>query len=271
METVSPQAVADKRGFYRLPRVAENYDLQRFGGPSGAWVNAREIALARALLPPTGRILDLGCGTGRLSRRLIADGYDVVLLDASEAMLARAVPATGAPAVLGDAFALPFAPASFDAIVALRVAFHFAELGQLVHSVAPLLRPGGRFVFDTYRWTPRSVLALAARRWGGKVYVHGAAAVAGSARAPGLTVAEADNCFLFSPYLYRLLPLSIVHGLDRIERALPSAWRARTFWALERPTVVIGAESATGAAVNSRGRGTRGWESVESRSANARR
>src|SRR5579875_2923258 len=164
--------LAEKRKFYRQPDVVATYEQRRFGSPSGSWVNEREIAQVLRLLRPGGRVLDLGCGTGRLSRRLTEEGRDVVLLDASDAMLARAVPAVGAPAVLGDAFALPFAPASFVAVVALRVAFRFSDVGGFIRSVAPLLRPGGRFVFDTYRWTPRALLALASRQWGGKVFIH---------------------------------------------------------------------------------------------------
>jgi SAM-dependent methyltransferase len=221
-----------KRTFYRQQRVAAGYDDQRFGSPSGAWVSEREIATITRLLPAGGRVLDLGCGTGRLSQRLTATGRDVVLLDASDAMLARAVPVVGAPAVLADAFELPFAPGSFDAVVALRVAFHFSDLGALVRSVAPILRPGGRFVFDTYRWTPRALVALGAKRWGGKVYIHADASVPAAASAARLTVVSSDACFLFSPYVYRLLPLPLVRFLARVEAYLPVTARARAFWSL---------------------------------------
>jgi SAM-dependent methyltransferase len=40
-------------------------------------------------LPPTGSVLDLGCGTGRLSNVLAQRGYDVIAVDESEAMLAH--------------------------------------------------------------------------------------------------------------------------------------------------------------------------------------
>jgi 2-polyprenyl-3-methyl-5-hydroxy-6-metoxy-1,4-benzoquinol methylase len=235
MEPVSRRAIAEKRGFYRQAEVAETYDARRFGGASGAWVNARELALVRSLLPGSGRILDLGAGTGRLSQRLVADGCDVVMLDASEPMLARARRAADAPVVLGDAFALPLAPGSFDAVVALRVVFHFAEFDALLHSVAPLLRPGGRFIFDTYRWTPRALLALASHSWGGKVFAHRPSTIARSADRAGLRIAATESCFLFSPYGYRLLPLGVVRRLDQIEKWIPPAARARVFWALERP------------------------------------
>lgn len=237
MKTVSlnTPGASEKQKFYRQPEVVATYDQQRFGSPSGERVNEREIAQVLSLLPESGRVLDLGCGTGRLSRRLVEHGRNVVLLDSSGAMLARAVPAVGAPAVLADAFALPFDRASFDAVVALRVMFHFANAQDLVNSVAPLLRPGGRFIFDTYRWTPRALLALASRRWGGKVYTHTAADIASAAANAGLRVGESSPCFLFSPYLYRLLPVAAMKALDELEDRLPAGARARVFWALEKP------------------------------------
>lgn len=237
MKMLSPRPTeqAQKRTFYRHPLVVAEYDRRRFGGASGAWVNEREIASVMELLPESGRILDLGCGTGRLSQRLVARHYEVVLLDASDAMLARAVPTVGAPAVLADAFALPFTPRSFDAVVGLRLAFHFANLDGLVESVAGVLRPGGRFVFDTYRWSPRAIVAVGKRQWGGKVHAHSEATVSLAAKRAGLSPIAQSSCFLFSPYLYRLLPLTVIQALVRVEKHLPEAARVREFWSLEKP------------------------------------
>src|SRR5512146_1472901 len=96
-----------KQEFYARPEVAEGYDEQRFGGASGAWVDAREIELIRALVRPFGRVLDLACGTGRVSRALAGCGATVGV-DSSAAMLAAARRAHPAPFVQGDAFRLPF-------------------------------------------------------------------------------------------------------------------------------------------------------------------
>jgi SAM-dependent methyltransferase len=150
-------------------------------------------------------------------------------------MLARAVPAVGAPAVLADAFALPFASDSFDAVAGLRLAFHFANLTELLKSVGSVLRPGGRFVFDTYRWSPRAIVALATRQWGGKVHVHSASTVEAAVKQAGLRIADHTSCFLFSPYVYRLLPLPLVRGLGLVEKRLPESARLRDFWCVEKP------------------------------------
>jgi ubiquinone/menaquinone biosynthesis C-methylase UbiE len=228
-----------KRQFYNQSKVAQTYDEQRFGGASGAWVNAREIELVLSLLPPSGRVLDLGCGTGRLTRALAARGT-AVGLDAAAAMLAQASRAQAREAnhgdfVQGDAFALPFGDGSFDGVTALRVAFHFARFDMLLHEMRRVVAPGGVLVFDTYLWSPRAWLALDQRRWGSGIYVHTPRAVEQYAQALGLRVLARETCFLFSPYLYRRLPLSMVRLFSRVEAHLPPRLHARVFWKIARP------------------------------------
>jgi SAM-dependent methyltransferase len=235
VERVTALPQEEKRRFYRQPVVAANYDQQRFGGPSGAWVNARELALVRSLLPPSGRVLDLAAGTGRLSADLCERGYWPVALDASAAMLARARQASAAPVIQGDAFHLPFDNAAFDAVVALRLIFHLPDPAPVFAEMARVLRPGGVAIFDTYRWSPRAWAALAPQRWGARVYAHPSATVRAAAARVGWVEGAAVACFLFSPYVYRLLPLWLVRGLAWLEARIPPQLRARVFWQFRTP------------------------------------
>ncbi len=226
----SPQAT---RLFYSRPEIANGYDKQRFGGASGEWVNGREIENVLALIPTFNRALDLGCGTGRLTRMLAGRG-PTVGADASFAMLQQAAKTSDASLAQADAFALPFAASSFDAIVALRVVFHFAQVEALLCEMGRLLQPGGSAVFDTYQWSPRALLPLDAARWGGGVYIHPPGQIERAALAAGLQVTARVTCFLFSPYVYRRLPLPVVRMLGRIEPGFPERLRARVFWRLTR-------------------------------------
>ena len=70
------------------------------------------------------RVLDLGCGKGRFATRLAESGAEVVGIDLSAAMLAEA---KGLARVRGSARRLPFASATFDAVVAVEVFEHLAD------------------------------------------------------------------------------------------------------------------------------------------------
>ncbi|MGH2407471.1 MAG: class I SAM-dependent methyltransferase [Candidatus Limnocylindrales bacterium] len=106
----------------------------------------------RALLPPAGeRLVEVGAGFGRLAG-LYAGYRSVVLFDASEQLLQAARERLGGDPrvefVLGDAYELPFADASFDTLVCVRVMHNFADPGAALREFARVLRPGGSLVLE---------------------------------------------------------------------------------------------------------------------------
>ena len=139
----------NKRDFYAQPHVANAYDELRFGGASGAWVDAREIEIVLSLVPSFRRALDLGCGTGRLTRALVQRGTTIGV-DSSSAMLPQARQKSLSVLAQADAFDLAFADASFDVVTALRVVFHIEDMESLFSEIARILTPWGVVVFDTY-------------------------------------------------------------------------------------------------------------------------
>ena len=98
------------------------------------------------------RVLEVGCGSAPCSRWLRTAGADVVALDLSGGMLARAADlgrSTGVPVPLvqADAAALPLAEASVDLACSAYGGLPFvADAGDALREVARVLRPGGRFV-----------------------------------------------------------------------------------------------------------------------------
>ena len=105
------------------------------------------LPLARALLAGYGRVLDVGCGEGQVSRLLAAAGaVRVVGVDPTSAQLRVAARRGGAPVyVRAMAQALPVRTESFDAIVACLVFEHLADHRPAIAEVARALRHGGRF------------------------------------------------------------------------------------------------------------------------------
>ncbi|NEK58509.1 class I SAM-dependent methyltransferase [Geodermatophilus sabuli] len=98
------------------------------------------------------RVLEVGCGSAPCARWLRRAGADVVALDLSGGMLARAAQlnrATGidVPLVQADAGALPLASASVDLACSAYGGLPFvSDVGTALAEIARVLRPGGRFV-----------------------------------------------------------------------------------------------------------------------------
>jgi len=89
-----------------------------------------------------GRILDLGCGTGR-SLPLVAAGRAVGLDCSFDALRRARRRAAGAPLVQGTAEALPFRDGCFDTVVSGLVLCSVGDPARGLAEVRRVLRPGG--------------------------------------------------------------------------------------------------------------------------------
>ena len=106
------------------------------------------LPLAREHLAGARRVLDVGCGEGQLTRLAAQLGAHATGVDPTRAQLTVARQRQGGGVyVSGQAQRLPFADASFDAVVACLVFEHIADTDVALGEVARVLEPGGRFVF----------------------------------------------------------------------------------------------------------------------------
>ncbi|HVE62829.1 MAG TPA: class I SAM-dependent methyltransferase [Mycobacteriales bacterium] len=106
-----------------------------------------EADLVASLAPEGGRVLDAGCGTGRVAIELARRGFDVagIDLDASMLEVARAA-APELTWISGDLATLPAEQPSYDVVVAAGNVMIFLAPGTEAHVVgrmASRLRPGG--------------------------------------------------------------------------------------------------------------------------------
>lgn len=100
------------------------------------------------LAPQPGElILDLGCGDGKLTERLVAAGATVTGVDASPAMVAAAR-ARGLQAEEASAESLPYPDAGFDAVFSNAALHWVRDHDAMMAEVRRVLRPGGRFVAE---------------------------------------------------------------------------------------------------------------------------
>jgi SAM-dependent methyltransferase len=110
------------------------------------------------------RVLDVGAGTGKLTRRLLERGLDVIAVEPIAGMrrlLERTAPAADVRA--GQAERLPLEDGEVDGIVAAQ-AFHWFATRAALAEFARVLKPGGRLGLIWNRRDPGQVLQAEIRR-----------------------------------------------------------------------------------------------------------
>lgn len=100
------------------------------------------------------RVLDLGCAGGFMAEGLARRGAKVTGIDPAGQAIAAAIAHANAGGLkisydVGSGEALPYATATFDAVVCVDVLEHVADLRRVLAEVSRVLRPGGMFLFDT--------------------------------------------------------------------------------------------------------------------------
>jgi len=110
----------------------------------GAFVAELGGAALDLLDPQPGeRILDVGCGEGTLTKKILGRGATVLSIDNSPEMIAAAR-AAGIDAVQMDAADMPFS-AEFDAAFSNATLHWVLEKEQAARAIFRALKPGGRF------------------------------------------------------------------------------------------------------------------------------
>jgi SAM-dependent methyltransferase len=135
-------------------RVAAEYERHRPDYPEEAlrWV-ADQLALERH-----ARVLDLGAGTGKLTRALVARGFEVVAVEPGSSMLEQLrAAAPEAVALEGQAEAIPLPDASVDAAFAAQ-AFHWFDRERALPELHRVTEPGGGLALLWNWWDERDPL-----------------------------------------------------------------------------------------------------------------
>lgn len=142
-------------------RIAPRYDLMNRLMTGGQDIGWRRQLIRLAGIPHAGQILDLGAGTGDLTREALRQRPDcrTISADFSLAMMqaGQRRPGTVLKWSCADALALPFPDATFDTVVSGFLLRNVVDLTRALGEQLRVLKPGGRMVtLDTTR--PRSSL-----------------------------------------------------------------------------------------------------------------
>lgn len=178
---------------FTFDQLARYFDRRARGAPSASFANgystttenlaelyAEIVAELHGLapVPPSARVLEIGCGTGEILTRFGAGAASAVGIDISAEMV-QAARARGLEAVHYDGGRLPFPDGLFDAVLIYQVLTNFPTLDAARHLVregARVLAPGGRLIvgavpdpvssgFPEHRgWSLRRLKALV-RSW----------------------------------------------------------------------------------------------------------
>lgn len=169
-----PSGTVDQEEIARFAAHAEAWwnpeggfaPLHRINPVRLEFIRARLLAQfqrdARSLQPFRGlRLLDIGCGGGLVAEPMRRLGFTVVGIDADEAAISVARTHAEAAGLeidyrVGSAEAIAAAGMRFDAVLALEVVEHVADLEAFFAALSKLLKPGGVFVGATVNRTPAS-------------------------------------------------------------------------------------------------------------------
>ncbi len=146
-------------------RIAPRYDSVNRLISLGQGQRLRRLALRATELSPGERLLDVGTGTGDVALQATQryPGCQIVGVDPTAAMVKQAqtkeqeqMPGWG----LGDGLSLPFADASFDAVISAFMMRNVPDVLQALIEQTRVVRSGGRVVCLELNWPRRFPMSL---------------------------------------------------------------------------------------------------------------
>ncbi len=152
--------LADTRAYY--DGFAARYEEGRDGHDPGGYhdlLDDLEVGFVERF-GRGGDVLEVGCGTGLLLRRMAAFARSARGVDLSPGMLEQAR-ARGLDVGEASATDLPFPDASFDVVCSFKVLAHVREVERALGEMARVVRPGGYVIAELYN--PLSLRGLVKR------------------------------------------------------------------------------------------------------------
>jgi len=207
--------------YYQNKEVADSYDSQRFRGFKGQVVRNLELTYADWLTgkPKKQKILEIGVGTGFISKMLFSKG-EFYGRDISEEMIKKTKKLLpGAKLSKGDILNLKKGE-RFDMIVTIRVISHFNREDALkaLQSIKSILKENGTVVFNLENRSLFRRLMRKITKWGSThTYQYSQKDIEALVEEAGLKQEEA----FYLDHLF-MLPLHVLNKVlfDRLEKPI---------------------------------------------------
>lgn len=158
MQTHAQKSTVDDEEIARFSAMADEW-----WDPSGKFaplhrINPLRIDWISSYLSSDATLLDIGCGGGLVAENLAKAGAQVVGIDASEKNIRIAQTHAESSAVKVD-YRVTTAEAmsgQFDAVCALEIIEHVADIPAFVAASCALVKPGGRIFYSTMNRTAKA-------------------------------------------------------------------------------------------------------------------
>ena len=216
------------------------------------------VDYSRLRIGPATKVIDVGCGAGRHSFEAYRRGADVIAFDQNAEELAdvdtmlQAMGAAGeapksakAQVVVGDALALPYPDATFDAVIASEILEHIPDDDTAIAELIRVLKPGGSLAVTVPRWLPERICWQLSDAYhaneGGHIRIYRADELRAKIEANGLRCTGSHHAHaLHAPYWW----LKCAVGVDNTDNVAVKAYHKLLVWdMMSRPALTRTAEA----------------------------
>jgi len=152
--------------------LATTYDDDRYKKSSRRWQDKMERSFVCQHVKSNSKLLEVGCGTGRITRELLRTSKSVTAVDVSGEMLKVMRSKLSFPnnlqTIETSIYDLPEQSilSDYDVVIGLRVLPHLEDTAKALNNMVRTLVPGGQAIFDL--WNNQSLLGLGRRLLGRK-------------------------------------------------------------------------------------------------------
>lgn len=181
------------------------------------------------------RVLDIPCGSGRITKLLLNRGFDVTAADYSEKMLRETGKKTGIKTIKADIFNTPFEDNEFDLVISLRILFHYPNPEMIIKELCRITKPKGIIIIDVLnRFSLRHFLALFLNRsLKKKLYFFNKRQLHEIFRENDLKILDHRTAYIFPTRFYRFLPGFITSFIEKTEKIYPEKLKILTFYKVQ--------------------------------------